>query len=135
MELITKLKNYSLENENGCLLWQKTKVDGYGRIYWQNKMQYAHRLAYEIENGKIPDGKEIDHLCRVRHCVNPKHLEAVTRIENRRRNNPFRQKHYKTHCVNGHEFTEENSLFRKNGVRRCKTCVYSQNAIWQKENK
>lgn len=69
-------------DENGCWIWALS-VTGSGYGYYQNKL--AHRLFYEKHKGKIPEGMEIDHLCRVRNCVNPKHLEAVTSTENNRR--------------------------------------------------
>src|SRR6188474_2118304 len=65
-------------NENGCWEWigSITKC-GYG-VIWNQKLIYAHRLSYEFFKGPIPNGKQMDHLCRHRHCVNPAHLEAVT---------------------------------------------------------
>ncbi len=83
----------------------------------------AHRFAYELLVGPIPDGLVIDHLCRVRHCVNPAHMEPVTRWENTLRGGSFsavaaRQ----THCVNGHPFDEENTHVDRRGFRRCRAC-------------
>lgn len=78
----------------------------------------AHRLAYARVNGAIPEGLEIDHVCRNKQCVNPLHLEAVTHNENIRR----RYADY-THCVNGHEYTPENTYIRTNGYRDCRVCI------------
>lgn len=62
-----------------CWLWTgRLDVDGYGRITIKKRPARAHRAAYETFVGPIPEGMEIDHLCRVRHCVRPDHLEAVT---------------------------------------------------------
>jgi len=69
-----------------CWVWQHGKTpEGYGRKHTGGRTVYAHRYYYERVNGPIPDGLEIDHLCRVRECVNPGHLEAVTTTENIRR--------------------------------------------------
>ncbi len=72
---------------DGCWEWLgDTNVDGYGTVdkkRWGTAM--AHRLFYMRYRGEIADGLEIDHLCRTRHCVNPDHLEVVTKAENARR--------------------------------------------------
>ena len=68
-----------------CWFYTGTKASGYGTITVDGKRILAHRIMYEAVNGAIPDGKEIDHLCIIRHCVNPEHLQAVTHLENTRR--------------------------------------------------
>lgn len=69
-----------------CLLWQgRLTYAGYGHLNLQGRFIGVHRVAYELAKGPIPAGLEIDHLCAVRHCVNPDHLEAVTHAENLRR--------------------------------------------------
>lgn len=76
---------------DGCWLWQlHLSVDGYGRGTWHNRTWEAHRAVYTMLRGEIPAGLVLDHLCRVRHCVNPDHLEPVTLQENLRRS-PFTQ--------------------------------------------
>ena len=83
----------------------------------------AHRVAYELTNGPIPDGLELDHLCRVRHCVNPSHIEAVTHRENTLRGTgPIPHRARQSHCKHGHEFTPENTYRLPNGCRHCRTC-------------
>lgn len=73
-------------HETPCRIWQRsTNNTGYGQIRINGKLHLAHRVAYERDRGEIPDGMTIDHLCRVRCCVNPDHLEAVTNTENVRR--------------------------------------------------
>jgi hypothetical protein len=73
-------------DQNGCWLWQGTmNWKGYGRISIGDREIGAHRVSYEIFVGPIPDGLEIDHLCKVRGCVNPDHLEPVTRRINQQR--------------------------------------------------
>lgn len=68
--------------ENGCWRWLGAHVDGYGTIRHDHRNRVAHRVAYEALVGVIPDGLQLDHLCRTRDCVNPDHLEPVTASEN-----------------------------------------------------
>ena len=82
---ISPLNKYKI-NEKGCWIWQGAiGRHGYGQVRWNNKSTVAHRATYEIYKGKIPKGLIIDHLCSVKSCVNPDHLEAVTLSENSQR--------------------------------------------------
>jgi hypothetical protein len=73
---------WSVDAESGCWLWQRgIHHSGYAFV----ARQLAHRYVYELHRGPIPEGLTLDHLCRVRHCVNPEHLEPVTMTENLRR--------------------------------------------------
>lgn len=76
---------------SGCILWTgAVQSSGYGSFSWEHKIQLAHRVAYVAAKGSIPEGWQVDHLCRVRLCVNADHLEAVTVSENNLRAAPFR---------------------------------------------
>lgn len=120
-------------NTNDCWLWAGlVHGSGYGiylvKIDGKWRQRKAHRLVYEHEVGEIPQGLVLDHLCRVRLCVNPVHLEAVTIGENLMRGEGLQaQNKRKTHCINGHELTEDNVFIRKteNNSRRCKACSYT----------
>lgn len=111
---------------SGCWLWFGPQRAGYGRLPMQHayktKMHTAHIVAYERFRGPVPAGHQLDHLCRVKHCVNPGHLEAVLLAENVRRSVPYRT-YNRTHCPNGHEYGvgDDNGL-RTRGHRRCVIC-------------
>ena len=119
-----------IDTTTGCLLWQGRVMpkEGYGVMSCLSNGRYApklvHRLSYETFVGPIPAGLHIDHLCRVRNCVNPNHLEPVTSRQNTLRS-PIAQAAIharKTHCINGHEFTDDNTARSKKGDRICRAC-------------
>ena len=112
-------------DENGCWLWQGyVSRQGYGQMKVDHRHWKAHRFAYVVWRGPIAEGLEIDHLCRVRRCVNPDHLEPVTHRENVRRGDlslaNARRHLAKTHCVHGHSYG--NAIVRPNGARQCREC-------------
>lgn len=115
-------------DSNGCWIWQKNRNHkGYGqlcvRIDGASYYRKAHRMSFEAFVGAIPEGLEIDHLCRVRSCVNPAHLEPVTSRENTMRGEgPAAVNAAKTACKRGHVFDALNTRVRGNGHRHCRTC-------------
>lgn len=116
--------------ENGCWVWQGScAINGYGQFTWESgkRQVVAHRAAYELFVGPIPHGLVLDHLCRNRACVNPKHLEPVTLFENSRRANLNQSRPLATHCKRGHEYTTETTWVRKNGRRHCRICARETN--------
>lgn len=99
----------------GCWIWSGRVHQRYGQA---SHGRVAHRLVYEQRRGPIPEGMELDHTCRNTLCVNPDHLEPVTRAENVRR----RYADY-DHCASGHPYTPENTYRRPSGHRDCRVCI------------
>lgn len=101
---------------DGHWLWTGfVQKNGYGKFTTgeDGKCHLAHRLIWELLRGSLEPGLTLDHLCRIRHCVNPEHLEPTEFAENVRRGLPYRTwkppLEAETHCRNGHEFTPENT--------------------------
>src|SRR4029077_13885011 len=123
-----------------CWQWMGAHTgDGYGQIQVDGKMRVAHRVAWQMLRGDIPDGLQADHLCRNRNCVNPSHVDLVTVRENVRR-----QDHSKaiaflkaraaaaTHCRAGlHEWSEETIYRGSRGERRCRPCRHEYRQVRQ----
>jgi hypothetical protein len=116
----------TISGENGCIVWKGSiSTSGYGRITLNGKPKQAHRFSFEQANGPIPEGLQIDHVCRNRACVNPDHLRLVTSKQNTlaNSNSPSAINARKSHCPRGHIFTPENtSIPKSNPHRRCKAC-------------
>lgn len=123
-------------SDSGCWNWTaSTWANGYGQFKSDGRMVAAHRFAYERVRGNVPDGLQLDHLCRNRLCVNPDHLEAVSQRENILRGmSPSARQARQTHCRKGHEFTAENTYSGTDGRRRCRACHYAYNREWRKSD-
>ena len=107
-----------------CWLWTGTITSlGYGQFMVDGRTVSTHRWSYEHHVGPIPSGLVIDHLCRVRNCVNPEHLEPVTNAENVLRGAGLAPTNAaKTHCDHGHPFDAANTYIPPAGFRQCREC-------------
>ncbi len=106
---------------DGCWLWTaRVNDDGYGEFRAFAKNVKAHFYSFVIYKGPVPQGLEIDHECKRRNCVNPRHLRAIPHAKNVIRG----EEHYKrqqTHCQRGHEFTAANTGYNRE-KRYCRAC-------------
>lgn len=123
----------NVRTEGECLRWTGAHTpNGYGQMRVGGKVVSTHRVAHELAKGPILGGMEVDHLCRVRDCVNPDHLEAVTHRENLRRSmNP----HFRfdvSECVEGHPLSGANLYRHPDGRRGCRTCRAANQSDWKR---
>lgn len=108
---------------------------GYGLMSLAGVQVFAHRLSYTLLRGLIPEGLQLDHLCKNRRCINPNHLEPVTFVENVRRElAPASVNRRKTHCNDGHELSGDN-LHVYRGKRYCRTCRRDRQRVRRQEQK
>lgn len=112
-----------IDASGDCWEWTGARTKhGYGRVSIAGNVRQAHRVVWELLVGLIHDGFTLDHLCRNERCVNPDHLEPVTHGENVLRGySPTSLNARKTHCKNGHPFTQDNTYYEGHW-RRCRTC-------------
>ncbi len=121
-----------------CWLWLRTKhPKGYGHFRYKGHVRRAHNVAWELLRGPINDGLTYDHLCEVTSCVNPWHGERVTGPTNTLRGNgPTARNARKTHCVNGHPFSPENTyILPSNGMRFCRACGRRRNREYKERRR
>lgn len=133
--------NYIPVTESGCWLWLRgCNSDGYACMTVGITSTRVHKWAYEKYKHIVPTKMTLDHLCRVRSCVNPDHLDCISNWENSFRGDTLTGINArKTHCKNGHEFTAQNTEVYKtknrkwsNGIiRRCKICRRIYNKQWK----
>ena len=125
MELGRKLRRHIEIAPSGCWEWIGGRATGgYGKLTHEGKCTVAHRWSYQYFVGPIPEGMQLDHLCRNRGCVNPQHLEPVTPRTNLLRGEGTwaSVNAAKTHCPQGHEYTEGNTYRHADGRRVCIAC-------------
>lgn len=106
------------DQETGCWIWTSYKYpNGYSKFCTNGVYMSGHKASYMFMYGDIPKGKEINHKCLRKDCVNPDHLEAVSHSENK-----LYSSRKRIHCRNGHELTPENVYIRNRGDRDCRMC-------------
>lgn len=120
----TRFEERVRRTETGCWEWSGDHTpDGYGRLTSLRHTILVHRYSYQRHVGPIPDGLQLDHLCRNRGCCNPAHLEPVTaQVNSRRGVGPSAVNAAKEACHRGHPFTPENTTERASGARECRMC-------------
>jgi len=118
-----------IEKTKNCWIWKGTiNSQGYGVAWFNGKLHRAHRLIYEWERETIPQGMVADHICRIRNCVNPDHIEIITNGANVLRGvSQSAVNSRKKFCIRGHKFTPENTYSYTRGWRCCKTCFNARN--------
>jgi hypothetical protein len=123
-------RHVEMVTESGCWIWTGvTDHTGYGRFNLGHSTVAAHRFAYELFREPIRKGLTIDHLCRVKCCVNPDHLDQVSLRENILRSDSASARAARqTHCVNGHLFDEANTHITPLGSRCCRACRRNRHA-------
>jgi hypothetical protein len=133
-EPIVRFHGYVDVDDNGCWNWTgQRKSSGYGKFFAYGKHHNAHRWGYEFLVGPIPEGLQLDHLCRNRACVNPDHLEPVTNGENQIRRYVAARLEGPVFCKSGrHEMTDQNSHTDSRGKTRCRACNNEANSARDK---
>lgn len=123
-----------VDKTDTCWLWTgATRPTGYGQFWLNGQCIGAHRAAYLLLVGPIPEGLQLDHLCRTPRCVNPAHLEPVTQLENTMRGESFAVTNaLKTHCPNGHPYSIENTLHSRTSGRICRICRRAREASYKR---
>lgn len=114
--------------QDGCWIWTGALTYGYGVVRWMDRIYRTHRVIY----GPVPEGLQLDHLCRNRACCNPAHLEAVThKVNSLRGVGAPAVNAQKTECAAGHPFDEDNTYTDKQGWRYCRKCRARRQREWK----
>ena len=113
-------------DENDCWLWRGALggSKGYPCMKIGGKLYILHRKMHEWFNGPIAPDNQVHHKCETKRCINPAHLEATAFHST---------KHRKTHCIKGHEYTEENTVYFDGIYRYCKTCNKERNRVYREK--
>ena len=131
----------NIDPNTGCWEFQgsRNKVHPYGRIDWNGRLWLTHRVTYLLLVGEIPDGLEIDHLCKNPPCCNPDHLEPVTRSENIRRGTQWHHIVARaatiTACPEGHPYDDANTYRTSRGQRQCRICKRAADRRYAEKNR
>lgn len=134
MNFVRRIREIARTSDpDACWDWPGFCVDGYGKAGANidargHRVWFAHRAAYTVLIGPVPAELELDHLCRNRRCMNPRHMEPVTPRENALRSlSPIAANASKTNCKHGHPFTPENTYVSTTRygttVRACRACA------------
>lgn len=120
--------------DDGCWLWTaNVDPDGYGRMWNRpGEPTKAHVVIWTALRGPVPAGMELDHLCAVKSCVNPGHLEPTTHQVNCQRRPQYQLE--KTHCPQGHPYDEANT-YTYQGRRSCRICAKARAAVYEVKRK
>lgn len=147
--VLARLTSYSTTDPvTGCKIWNRARVKNYGVIQLNGKLRRVHRVAWELFNGPVPDGLELDHRCHTdadcdlgpacphRPCWNPDHLEPVTHRENvLRGTSPSARHAVKTHCPKEHPLSGDNLyVIPSTGGRQCRLCRDDVRRAWNLAN-
>ncbi len=130
IEIVKRVTARIRTTEAGCWIWRGAQSNGYGQMMLGDELVYVHRAIYEATRGvSLPpksSGQSIDHLCRVKLCCNPEHLELVAQRENTLRGiSPVAENAEKTHCIRGHPFSAKNTYTYAGPYgpeRHCRAC-------------
>jgi len=125
------------KQDDGCWVWIGGLFNtGYGCFSFSGKNKAAYRWLYELAVGPVPDGLQLDHLCRNRACVRPSHLEPVTCQENLLRGETLAAlQAAKTHCPQGHPYNDENTYQTPSGSRACRECRRTRSREYQRRRR
>lgn len=130
-----RLLDHRVVKTRSCWLWRGSlDSNGYGKVRWRGKHLGAHRTIFQILRRVVPAGKVLDHLCRVRNCVNPKHLRITTPRGNTLAGVGIAAKNAKKKkCIYGHAFTKRNT-YSDPGTwfRRCRKCITRRTTEWRR---
>jgi hypothetical protein len=131
--LLFRFMNKVAFSLSGCWRWTaRLNADGYGQLKLNRRTVRAHRVAYELFRGPLPEGKIGDHQCRNHWCVNPWHIEPSTTKDNVLSGVGITaQNARKTHCPQGHPYNEQNTRRDKKGFRYCRPCQKEAMRRWR----